>query len=170
MSVTCSFLFCSEEIAFYNGNLREKQTIHATFKKLVGNKLTLWECRSDGTRVGHSQAPHGAMIVLLLTAALCSFGPLHHSSHSYPVFHLQVDHLHNFIFFRFSMGFVDSIIAKCKEDTCFSVAYLPGAKRNNSRPNAELTTATKSQQSHICLSRCGLISAQQTDLVSTNGS
>ncbi|KAF7214452.1 ATP-binding cassette sub-family D member 3a isoform X2 [Nothobranchius furzeri] len=47
----------SEEIAFYNGNLREKQTIHATFKKLA-------------------------------------------------------DHLHNFIFFRFSMGFVDSIIAK----------------------------------------------------------
>ncbi|XP_069544201.1 ATP-binding cassette sub-family D member 3a isoform X1 [Brachyistius frenatus] len=47
----------SEEIAFYNGNTREKQTIHATFKKLV-------------------------------------------------------DHLHNFIFFRFSMGFVDSIIAK----------------------------------------------------------
>ncbi|XP_041817104.1 ATP-binding cassette sub-family D member 3 isoform X2 [Chelmon rostratus] len=47
----------SEEIAFYNGNMREKQTIHGTFKKLV-------------------------------------------------------DHLHNFIFFRFSMGFVDSIIAK----------------------------------------------------------
>ncbi|KAM4606048.1 ATP-binding cassette sub-family D member 3a isoform 1-T2 [Polymixia lowei] len=47
----------SEEIAFYNGNTREKQTIHATFKKLV-------------------------------------------------------DHLHDFIFFRFSMGFVDSIIAK----------------------------------------------------------
>ncbi|XP_068160495.1 ATP-binding cassette sub-family D member 3a [Antennarius striatus] len=47
----------SEEIAFYNGNIREKQTIHATFKKLV-------------------------------------------------------DHLHNFIFFRFSMGFVDSIVAK----------------------------------------------------------
>uniref|UniRef100_A0AAY4CSK6 ABC transmembrane type-1 domain-containing protein n=1 Tax=Denticeps clupeoides TaxID=299321 RepID=A0AAY4CSK6_9TELE len=47
----------SEEIAFYNGNLREKQTIHSTFKKLV-------------------------------------------------------DHLHNFIFFRFTMGFVDSIIAK----------------------------------------------------------
>ncbi|XP_029004056.1 ATP-binding cassette sub-family D member 3a isoform X2 [Betta splendens] len=47
----------SEEIAFYNGNRREKQTIHATFKKLV-------------------------------------------------------DHLHNFIYFRFSMGFVDSLIAK----------------------------------------------------------
>lgn len=47
----------SEEIAFYNGNTREKQTILATFRKLV-------------------------------------------------------DHLHNFIFFRFSMGFVDSIIAK----------------------------------------------------------
>nr|XP_057916934.1 ATP-binding cassette sub-family D member 3a [Doryrhamphus excisus] len=47
----------SEEIAFYNGNVREKQTIHSTFQKLV-------------------------------------------------------DHLHNFIFFRFSMGFVDSIIAK----------------------------------------------------------
>ncbi|XP_041126923.1 ATP-binding cassette sub-family D member 3 [Polyodon spathula] len=47
----------SEEIAFYNGNMREKQTIHATFRKLV-------------------------------------------------------DHLHNFIFFRFSMGFVDSLIAK----------------------------------------------------------
>ncbi|XP_067290454.1 ATP-binding cassette sub-family D member 3a isoform X1 [Pseudorasbora parva] len=47
----------SEEIAFYNGNVREKQTIHSTFKKLV-------------------------------------------------------DHLHNFIFFRFSMGMVDSIIAK----------------------------------------------------------
>ncbi|XP_056289976.1 ATP-binding cassette sub-family D member 3a [Pseudoliparis swirei] len=47
----------SEEIAFYNGNLREKQTIYATFKKLV-------------------------------------------------------DHLHHFIFFRFSMGFVDSVIAK----------------------------------------------------------
>uniref|UniRef100_A0A673BJG9 ATP-binding cassette, sub-family D (ALD), member 3a n=1 Tax=Sphaeramia orbicularis TaxID=375764 RepID=A0A673BJG9_9TELE len=27
----------SEEIAFYNGNMREKQTIYATFKKLVGN-------------------------------------------------------------------------------------------------------------------------------------
>lgn len=26
----------------------------------------------------------------------------------------QVDHLHKFIFFRFSMGFVDSMIAKCK--------------------------------------------------------
>ncbi|XP_037612409.1 ATP-binding cassette sub-family D member 3a isoform X2 [Sebastes umbrosus] len=47
----------SEEIAFYNGNMREKQTIYTTFKKLV-------------------------------------------------------DHLHHFIFFRFSMGFVDSIIAK----------------------------------------------------------
>uniref|UniRef100_A0A673MRN1 ATP-binding cassette sub-family D member 3-like n=1 Tax=Sinocyclocheilus rhinocerous TaxID=307959 RepID=A0A673MRN1_9TELE len=48
---------CCEEIAFYNGNVREKQTIHSTFRKLV-------------------------------------------------------DHLHNFIFFRFSMGMVDSIIAK----------------------------------------------------------
>ncbi|KAG9329168.1 hypothetical protein JZ751_007380 [Albula glossodonta] len=47
----------SEEIAFYNGNVREKQTIYVTFKKLV-------------------------------------------------------DHLHDFIFFRFSMGYVDSIIAK----------------------------------------------------------
>ncbi|XP_030064367.1 ATP-binding cassette sub-family D member 3 isoform X2 [Microcaecilia unicolor] len=47
----------SEEIAFYNGNKREKQTIHVTFHKLV-------------------------------------------------------EHLHNFILFRFSMGFVDSIIAK----------------------------------------------------------
>ncbi|XP_061095727.1 ATP-binding cassette sub-family D member 3a isoform X2 [Conger conger] len=47
----------SEEIAFYNGNRREKLTIYHTFQKLV-------------------------------------------------------DHLHNFIFFRFSMGFVDSIIAK----------------------------------------------------------
>uniref|UniRef100_A0A8C7KKW4 ATP-binding cassette, sub-family D (ALD), member 3a n=1 Tax=Oncorhynchus kisutch TaxID=8019 RepID=A0A8C7KKW4_ONCKI len=47
----------SEEIAFYNGNMREKQTIHSTFKKLV-------------------------------------------------------DHLHKFIFFRFSMGFVDSMVAK----------------------------------------------------------
>uniref|UniRef100_A0A8C1GIY1 ATP-binding cassette, sub-family D (ALD), member 3a n=1 Tax=Cyprinus carpio TaxID=7962 RepID=A0A8C1GIY1_CYPCA len=46
-----------EEIAFYNGNVREKQTIHSTFRKLV-------------------------------------------------------DHLHNFIFFRFSMGMVDSVIAK----------------------------------------------------------
>ncbi|XP_059839922.1 ATP-binding cassette sub-family D member 3a [Hypanus sabinus] len=47
----------SEEIAFYNGNSREKQTIRTSFKKLV-------------------------------------------------------DHLHNFIVFRFTMGFVDSIIAK----------------------------------------------------------
>uniref|UniRef100_A0A8C2SUQ0 ATP-binding cassette sub-family D member 3 n=1 Tax=Coturnix japonica TaxID=93934 RepID=A0A8C2SUQ0_COTJA len=47
----------SEEIAFYNGNLREKQTIHRTFRKLV-------------------------------------------------------EHLHNFILFRFSMGFIDTIIAK----------------------------------------------------------
>ncbi|XP_072366642.1 ATP-binding cassette sub-family D member 3a [Scyliorhinus torazame] len=47
----------SEEIAFYHGNSREKQTIHTTFKRLV-------------------------------------------------------DHLHNFIVFRFTMGFVDSIIAK----------------------------------------------------------
>ncbi|KAM8789093.1 ATP-binding cassette sub-family D member 3 isoform 2-T2 [Rhynchonycteris naso] len=47
----------SEEIAFYNGNKREKQTIHTVFRKLV-------------------------------------------------------EHLHNFILFRFSMGFIDSIIAK----------------------------------------------------------
>ncbi|XP_030631104.1 ATP-binding cassette sub-family D member 3b isoform X2 [Chanos chanos] len=47
----------SEEIAFYNGNKREKQTIQKTFQKLV-------------------------------------------------------DHLYNFIFFRFSMGVMDSIIAK----------------------------------------------------------
>ncbi|KAM4720613.1 ATP-binding cassette sub-family D member 3 [Rhinophrynus dorsalis] len=47
----------SEEIAFYNGNKREKQTIYSSFHKLV-------------------------------------------------------EHLHNFILFRFSMGFVDDIIAK----------------------------------------------------------
>ncbi|KAG8436756.1 hypothetical protein GDO86_007733 [Hymenochirus boettgeri] len=47
----------SEEIAFYNGNKREKLTIYSSFHKLV-------------------------------------------------------EHLHNFILFRFSMGFVDSIIAK----------------------------------------------------------
>uniref|UniRef100_A0AC11AN04 ATP binding cassette subfamily D member 3 n=1 Tax=Ovis aries TaxID=9940 RepID=A0AC11AN04_SHEEP len=47
----------SEEVAFYNGNKREKQTIHSVFQKLV-------------------------------------------------------EHLHNFILFRFSMGFIDSIIAK----------------------------------------------------------
>uniref|UniRef100_A0A2I3GKZ4 ATP binding cassette subfamily D member 3 n=1 Tax=Nomascus leucogenys TaxID=61853 RepID=A0A2I3GKZ4_NOMLE len=47
----------SEEIAFYNGNKREKQTVHSVFRKLV-------------------------------------------------------EHLHNFILFRFSMGFIDSIIAK----------------------------------------------------------
>ncbi|NP_001084980.1 ATP binding cassette subfamily D member 3 S homeolog isoform X1 [Xenopus laevis] len=47
----------SEEIAFYNGNKREKLTIYSSFQKLV-------------------------------------------------------EHLHNFILFRFSMGFVDSIIAK----------------------------------------------------------
>uniref|UniRef100_A0A671P7Q0 ATP-binding cassette sub-family D member 3-like n=1 Tax=Sinocyclocheilus anshuiensis TaxID=1608454 RepID=A0A671P7Q0_9TELE len=56
-NVLCFYFIVSEEIAFYNGNVREKQTIHSTFKKLV-------------------------------------------------------DHLHNFIFFRFSMGMVDSIIAK----------------------------------------------------------
>uniref|UniRef100_A0A8C8C699 ABC transporter domain-containing protein n=1 Tax=Oncorhynchus tshawytscha TaxID=74940 RepID=A0A8C8C699_ONCTS len=33
----------SEEIAFYNGNMREKQTIHSTFKKLVSeHKITLF--------------------------------------------------------------------------------------------------------------------------------
>ncbi|XP_060629947.2 ATP-binding cassette sub-family D member 3 isoform X2 [Anolis sagrei] len=47
----------SEEIAFYNGNQREKQTIHKAFRKLV-------------------------------------------------------EHLHNFILFRFTMGFIDTIIAK----------------------------------------------------------
>jgi len=36
--VCCVVLFVfffSEEIAFYNGNVREKQTIHKTFRKLV---------------------------------------------------------------------------------------------------------------------------------------
>ncbi|XP_039195706.1 ATP-binding cassette sub-family D member 3 isoform X2 [Crotalus tigris] len=47
----------SEEIAFYNGNQREKQTIHKAFHKLV-------------------------------------------------------EHLHNFILFRFTMGFIDTIVAK----------------------------------------------------------
>lgn len=40
MSLTWYFLCSSEEIAFYNGNLREKQTIHATFKKLVRDKCS----------------------------------------------------------------------------------------------------------------------------------
>nr|XP_056723641.1 ATP-binding cassette sub-family D member 3 isoform X2 [Euleptes europaea] len=47
----------SEEIAFYNGNQREQQTIHKAFRKLV-------------------------------------------------------EHLHNFILFRFTMGFIDTIVAK----------------------------------------------------------
>uniref|UniRef100_A0A8B9P2U4 ATP binding cassette subfamily D member 3 n=1 Tax=Apteryx owenii TaxID=8824 RepID=A0A8B9P2U4_APTOW len=61
----------SEEIAFYNGNLREKQTIHKTFRKLV-------------------------------------------------------EHLHNFILFRFSMGFIDTIIAKYVDRTQAS-ALIPGS-------------------------------------------
>lgn len=32
---SCIIFVFSEEIAFYNGNLREKQTIHKTFRKLV---------------------------------------------------------------------------------------------------------------------------------------
>uniref|UniRef100_H0UXQ6 ATP binding cassette subfamily D member 3 n=1 Tax=Cavia porcellus TaxID=10141 RepID=H0UXQ6_CAVPO len=52
-----SAIGAQEEIAFYNGNKREKQTIHSVFRKLV-------------------------------------------------------EHLHNFILFRFSMGFIDNIIAK----------------------------------------------------------
>uniref|UniRef100_A0A8D0G9J5 ATP-binding cassette sub-family D member 3 n=1 Tax=Sphenodon punctatus TaxID=8508 RepID=A0A8D0G9J5_SPHPU len=47
----------SEEIAFYNGNQREKQTIYKAFRKLV-------------------------------------------------------EHMHNFILFRFTMGFIDTIVAK----------------------------------------------------------
>ncbi|XP_010793923.1 ATP-binding cassette sub-family D member 3 [Notothenia coriiceps] len=78
----------SEEIAFYNGNEREKQTIHSTFKKLV-------------------------------------------------------DHLHNFIFFRFSMGFVDSMIAKYLATV---VGYLvvsrpfltPGHSRHLTSTHSEL--------------------------------
>lgn len=73
-------------------------------------------------------------MTVLLSADLNPFtSVLVHLPHSYPVFHPQVDHLHNFIFFRFSMGFVDSIIAKCKGELCFSVDYLPGANRTNSR-------------------------------------
>ncbi|XP_043941625.1 ATP-binding cassette sub-family D member 3 [Protopterus annectens] len=60
----------SEEIAFYNGNKREKQTIHTTFQKLV-------------------------------------------------------DHLHNFIIFRFSMGFIDSIIAKYFRTVIGWLLYSP---------------------------------------------
>lgn len=37
--------FFSEEIAFYNGNMREKQTIYTTFKKLVGNSLAVFPKR-----------------------------------------------------------------------------------------------------------------------------
>ncbi|KAF3836470.1 hypothetical protein F7725_029028 [Dissostichus mawsoni] len=78
----------SEEIAFYNGNEREKQTIHSTFKKLV-------------------------------------------------------DHLHQFIFFRFSMGFVDSMIAKYLATV---VGYLvvsrpfltPGHSRHLTSTHSEL--------------------------------
>lgn len=43
--LTHFFFLFSEEIAFYNGNLREKQTIHATFKKLVGNSSVLCPIR-----------------------------------------------------------------------------------------------------------------------------
>ncbi|XP_029474557.1 ATP-binding cassette sub-family D member 3 isoform X2 [Rhinatrema bivittatum] len=78
----------SEEIAFYNGNKREKQTIHTAFHKLV-------------------------------------------------------EHLHNFILFRFSMGFVDSIIAKYLATV---VGYLvvsrpfltPGHPRHLKSTHAEL--------------------------------
>ncbi|XP_048832776.1 ATP-binding cassette sub-family D member 3-like isoform X2 [Brienomyrus brachyistius] len=75
----------SEEIAFYNGNIREKQTIHSTFQKLV-------------------------------------------------------DHLHNFIFFRFSMGFIDSIIAKYLATV---VGYLVV-----SRPFLDLSHPRHQQSTH----------------------
>ncbi|XP_023660433.1 ATP-binding cassette sub-family D member 3a isoform X2 [Paramormyrops kingsleyae] len=75
----------SEEIAFYNGNIREKQTIHSTFQKLV-------------------------------------------------------DHLHNFIFFRFSMGFIDSIIAKYLATV---VGYLVV-----SRPFLDLSHLRHQQSTH----------------------
>ncbi|XP_053325015.1 ATP-binding cassette sub-family D member 3 [Spea bombifrons] len=78
----------SEEIAFYNGNKREKQTIHTAFNKLA-------------------------------------------------------EHLHSFILFRFSMGFVDSIIAKYLATV---VGYLvvsrpfltPNHPRHQSSTHAEL--------------------------------
>lgn len=43
LTPTLYYLFIlSEEIAFYNGNMREKQTIYSTFKKLVGSSLVLF--------------------------------------------------------------------------------------------------------------------------------
>ena len=36
---------------------------------------------------------------------------------------LQVDHLRDFILFRFSMGMIDNVIAKCK-NTYMYVAYM----------------------------------------------
>lgn len=192
------FLF-SEEIAFYNGNVREKQTIHATFKKLVGNWLAVfvspqkmidsemtlttasiwlvWWVQSGVSfivTVTSTSSDHSVLVysftsqqqgdsrgVELLFKISYSFrnvvkifcprniyctntpkknkwfkwfkylermSKFFHSrtrfcaSPQYRVFSeceqnnflFQVDHLHNFIFFRFSMGFVDSIIAKCK--------------------------------------------------------
>uniref|UniRef100_A0A8C6U321 ATP-binding cassette, sub-family D (ALD), member 3a n=1 Tax=Neogobius melanostomus TaxID=47308 RepID=A0A8C6U321_9GOBI len=46
----------SEEIAFYNGNLREKLTIHSTFKKLVGTGFLdscVFLCADIATVVGY---------------------------------------------------------------------------------------------------------------------
>ncbi|XP_061414082.1 ATP-binding cassette sub-family D member 3 isoform X2 [Lethenteron reissneri] len=69
----------SEEIAFYNGNKREKTTIKNTFKRLV-------------------------------------------------------DHLHNFIVFRFSMGIVDDIIAKYVATVVgYLVVSRPFLEHNNPR-------------------------------------
>ena len=54
-------MYVSEEISFYQGSARERQTVNSTFMQLV-------------------------------------------------------DHLRDFILFRLSMGFIDTVIAKCKKD------------------------------------------------------
>uniref|UniRef100_A0A7N8WJG8 ATP binding cassette subfamily D member 3 n=1 Tax=Mastacembelus armatus TaxID=205130 RepID=A0A7N8WJG8_9TELE len=67
-------------------------------------KMTVTEQRYEGEyRYVNSREK------LLCKSLLCPF-PNSDCKHIYFVF--QVDHLHNFIFFRFTMGFVDSIIAK----------------------------------------------------------
>uniref|UniRef100_A0A3Q3SY29 ATP binding cassette subfamily D member 3 n=1 Tax=Mastacembelus armatus TaxID=205130 RepID=A0A3Q3SY29_9TELE len=105
--------FCNSVVDLYS-NLSKGPAIMMSYLLISGlfltrlrrpiGKMTVTEQRYEGEyRYVNSREK------LLCKSLLCPF-PNSDCKHIYFVF--QVDHLHNFIFFRFTMGFVDSIIAK----------------------------------------------------------
>ena len=111
----------SEEISFYQGNTRERLTIYSTFDQLVreGGRERLWGGRESGVVVQGEDGREGGGE---------TWGERGSKGERIFSDSFQIEHLRSFVLFRFSMGFIDSMVAKCElTSLCcsvLSIAYI----------------------------------------------